>query len=141
LLWNEDGTEKDEEAAQLLFLGLAQSYLRLFDVEVDREVELGRGPVDFKIAHGTTCRLVIEVKKAHNGRFWNGLEQQLPSYLTSDDANEGWFLAIRYRNNRASQQRMNELPGRVARTAIRCGKTLKYRAIDGRLNPPLASRL
>lgn len=57
---------------QLLFLGLAQPYLRQFDVELDREVELGRGPVDFKASSGTTARLLIEVKKLHNGKFWNG---------------------------------------------------------------------
>jgi hypothetical protein len=141
LLWNSDGTEKNEEAAQLLFLGIAQNYLRMFDVEVDREVELGRGPVDFKLARGTDTRMILEVKKAHNGKFWNGLDNQLPSYLTSDDAEEGWFVAIRYRNNRASQQRMNELPGRVSRTAASINKTLNYVAIDGRQRPASASRL
>ena len=132
LLWNDDGSEKKESAAQLVFLGIAQNYMRMFDVEVDREVELGRGPADFKVSRGTTCRLIIEVKKAHNGKFWNGLEQQLPSYLQSDDSKAGWYLAIRYRSNKASQQRMNELPGRVARTATASGKDLRFIAIDGR---------
>lgn len=140
LLWNDDGSEKPEEAAQLLFLGLAQNYLRLFDVEVDREVELGRGPVDFKIARGTRCKIIIEVKKAHNGRFWNGLENQLPSYLVSDDAPEGWFMALRYRSGRASEARMRELPTRVAAAAVSTGKDLRYLTMDGR-RPVSASRL
>ncbi len=78
LLWD-GGDEKPEEAAQLLFLGMAQNYLRHFEVELDREVELGRGPVDFKLSRGTSARMVIEIKKAHNGKFWNGLDHQLPS--------------------------------------------------------------
>ncbi|MDQ1734115.1 MAG: hypothetical protein QOH56_366 [Pseudonocardiales bacterium] len=132
LLHNADGTEKPEEAAQLVFLGMAQQYLRLFNVELDREVELGRGPVDFKVASGSKIRLLIELKKAHNGKFWNGLSAQLPSYLKSDDSTEGWFVALRYRNNKASQARMNALPGVVASCAQTIGKTIRYSSIDAR---------
>lgn len=97
LLWNSDGSEKNEEAAQLLFMAMARHYLRLFGVEVDREVELGRGPVDFKVTSGHSFRLLIEVKKVHRGQFWNGLNDQLPSYLASDQTTEGWFVAVQYR--------------------------------------------
>lgn len=140
LLWNQDGSEKPEEAAQLLFLGVAQVYLRLFDVELDREVELGRGAVDFKISRGTSIRLLVELKKAHNGKFWNGLDAQLTTYLHSDQCNEGWFVAIRYRNNKASEIRMNELPGRVKLATERTGMTIGYSAIDAR-RPLSASNL
>jgi hypothetical protein len=132
LLYNSNDEEKPEEAAQLLFLGFAQHYLRLFNVELDREVELGRGPVDFKVASGSALRLLIEVKKAHNGKFWNGLEVQLPSYLRSDDSSDGWFVAIRYRNNRASELRIRELPRMVAGCAKRTGKRIRFVAIDAR---------
>lgn len=132
LLHNSDGSEKPEEAAQLIFLGMTQHYLRLFNVEVDREVELGRGPVDFKIASGSAFRLLIEVKKAHNGKFWLGLSAQLPSYLTSDQCKEGWFVAIRYRSNKASELRMRQLPAVVADCATRSGSILNYSAIDAR---------
>jgi hypothetical protein len=140
LLWNSDGTEKNEVAAQLVFFGMAQHYLRLFNVEVDREVELGRGPVDFKASSGARIRLLIEVKKAHNGKFWNGLDAQLPSYLVSDQALEGWFVSIRYRNNKASEQRMKELPARVRAAADATRKSLRYKAIDAR-RPNSASKL
>ena len=132
LLHNSDGTEKPEEAAQLAFLGMAQPYLRRFDIELDREVELGRGPVDFKVSSGSTFRVLIEVKKAHNGKFWHGLQEQLPSYLKSDACQDGWYAALRYRNNRASARRMQELPGMVAETATATGRSLRYVAIDAR---------
>ncbi|MFH5877278.1 hypothetical protein [Arthrobacter sp. NA-172] len=132
LLWDSDGKEKPEEPAQLVFLGMAQHYLRLFNVELDREVELGRGPVDFKIASGSKLRMLIEIKKAHNGKFWHGLQTQLPSYLQSDACNFGWYLAIRYRNNPTSEIRMKELPGLVKSTAQKVGKTIEYAAVDGR---------
>ncbi len=76
--------------------------------------------------------MLIEVKKAHNGKFWNGLELQLPSYLASDQTQEGWFVAIRYRGNRASAGRMLELPTMVTKCARATGKDIRFVAIDGR---------
>lgn len=139
LLWNDDGTQKPEEASQLALLGMAQPYLREFDVEMDREVELGRGAVDFKLSRGTSCRLVLELKKENNGRFWQGLERQLPVYMVSDDSPDGWFVAIRLRNNKASEQRLRELPARVREVASAAQRDIRYLAIDGRPKEP-ASR-
>jgi hypothetical protein len=132
LLHNDDGTWKNEEAAQLVFLGMAQHYLRVFNVEIDREVELGRGPVDFKASSGTSIRALIEVKKEHNGKFWHGLEAQLPSYLMSDSSQEGWYIALRFRSNKPSDLRLRALPGVVAQVASGTGKTLHFSVIDAR---------
>ncbi|MGN6686923.1 MAG: hypothetical protein ACTHK1_05230 [Actinomycetales bacterium] len=140
LLWNSDGSEKNEDAAQLLFMGMAREYLRLYGVEVDREVELGRGPVDFKVSAGYNIRLLIEVKKAHTGTFWNGLNDQLPSYLTSDDTGEGWLVAIRYRDAKSTTDRLTQLPTAVTQAADRTGMSLHYIAIDGR-RPLSASKI
>ncbi|MFD9550572.1 hypothetical protein ACFWBG_24520 [Nocardia salmonicida] len=132
LLWKENDKEKREEAAQLLFLGMAQSYLRLFDVELDREVELGRGPVDFKISSGSKFRMLIEVKKVHNGKFWNGVKDQLPSYLVSDDCIAGWYLAIQYRTSKSGDERIAELPRIAREVANSSGKQIRYSIIDAR---------
>ncbi|WP_298252987.1 hypothetical protein [uncultured Arthrobacter sp.] len=140
LLWNDDGSEKPEGAIQLLLLGLAQPYLRQFDVELDREVELGRGPVDFKASSGTSARLLIEVKKLHNGKFWNGLWHQLPSYLNSDGANEGWLIAVQYRSNRAAVGRLKALPAEAAAVAHATGTSLHYSSVDAR-RPLSASKI
>ena len=111
---------------------MAQHYLRLFNVEMDREVELGRGPVDFKASSGTSIRALIEVKKEDNGKFWNGLEAQLPSYLISDDCDEGWYVVLRFRSNRPSDIRLRELPTVVKAAATRVGKVLHYAVVDAR---------
>lgn len=140
LLWNDDGSEKPEEAAQLVFLGIAQQYLRQFDVELDREVELGRGPVDFKASSGTSARLLIEVKKLHNGRFWNGLRYQLPSYLQSDNATKGWFIALQYRSNKAAVDRLCALPAEVSEVSTATGKEIRFTAVDAR-RPLSASKI
>lgn len=140
LLWNADGTEKPEEAAQLLFLGVAQPYLRYFEVELDREVELGRGPVDFKVSSGTSARLLIEVKKLHNGKFWNGLRYQLPSYLKSDNATHGWFIAVQYRSNGSATDRLRQLPLEVKQASKAVDKYIRYTSVDAQ-RPVSASNI
>ena len=70
--------------------------------------------------------------KVGHGKFWNGLEAQLPSYLTSDQSIEGWYVALRYRNNPASEARMLELPRRVRAAATSSNKILHYAALNVR---------
>lgn len=140
LLWNDNGSEKPESAAQLLFLGFSQQYLRQFNVEIDREVELGRGPVDFKVSSGTSARLLIEVKKLHNGKFWNGLQDQLPSYLNSDDSKHGWFLALHYRDNKGAKKRINNISYKTTEIAKLSKKDIRFKVIDVR-RPLSASKI
>jgi hypothetical protein len=117
LLWNDDKTRKPEEAAQLLFKGVVQSYCRSNDIVVDREVELGRGPVDFKFSSGYSRRALLEVKKLDNTKFWQGLRKQLPSYLKSDECRNGWFVALRYDTSPTSDGWAKGLPKEVHQAA------------------------
>jgi len=55
----------------------------------------------------------MEIKKTHNGKFWNGLESQLPSYMKSDEVTNGWFVGVRYREGRVHDDRVSELGNRV----------------------------
>lgn len=109
LLWNDNGKEKPEEAAQLSFYGLARTYCATNNVVLDREVNLGRGPVDFKFSSGYKLRALLEMKKLHNGKFWAGFHRQLPSYMTSDRIDFGWFVAIQYRSGKPADERVMEL--------------------------------
>lgn len=131
LLWNTNGTEKPEEAAQLLFKGIAQSYCEANGIVLDREVNLGRGPVDFKFSNGYQRRALLEVKKLHNSKFWNGLEGQLPSYLKSDECNLGWYIPIKYRSGGASARWEREGPTRVRAVATAKNIDLRVTMIDG----------
>lgn len=76
----------------------------------------------------------------HNGKFWNGLRDQLPSYLQSDDASHGWYIAIQYRSNKSAFDRLKQLPAEIARLASHVGKTIRYTAVDAR-RPPSASNI
>ncbi|HUA13290.1 MAG TPA: hypothetical protein VL989_02210 [Candidatus Sulfotelmatobacter sp.] len=131
LLWDE-GKEKEELAAQLLFYGIARCYCEANNVVVSREVELGRGPVDFTFSNGFKHRAHLEVKKLNNGKFWNGLDRQLPSYMVSDGVQMGWFIAIRYRDGKKWDTRAAELPARVSAAADAHGIELKASLVDAR---------
>jgi hypothetical protein len=132
LLWNKPGDDKPEHAPQLLFRGIAQQYCRANNISLDAEVNLGRGPVDFKFSNGYSKRAHLEIKKLHNGKFWNGIEAQLPSYMASDEVEYGAFLAIRYRDGKAAQARARELPERVKAVAEDKHLNLSYSIIDAR---------
>ncbi len=133
LLWDSGSRkEKPERAAQLLFRGVAQSYCKANDISVDSEVNLGRGPVDFKFSKGYARRAHLEVKKLHNGKFWNGLETQLPSYMKSDEVSDGWFLAIQYNDSATSKSRARELLKRVVAVSKSKQIDLNYDLVDAR---------
>lgn len=131
LLW--DGAkDKPEAAPQLIFYGIARNYCRANNIVLDPETDLGRGPVDFKFSNGYSLRAHLEVKKLHNGKFWNGLDLQLPAYMSSDEVNKGRFLAIRYREGKKWDDRANQIPGRVRAAARAHGKDLRGHLVDAR---------
>jgi hypothetical protein len=133
LLWNEDSRRpRREEAVQLLFKGVVQYYVRQNGVAIDREVELGRGPVDFVFTQSVTNRLLLEIKKMSNSKYWDGLETQLVSYITSDDCKRGWFLAVRYSDSPREAQRTRDLAKRTADAAKSSGFDLRSDWLDAR---------
>ncbi|PIF59507.1 hypothetical protein [Flavobacterium sp. 2] len=100
LLWDEKGSKsKSEEASQLIFTGIVKHYCKANNIDLSREVNLGRGPVDFKFSSGYQNRALIEVKLARNSTFWNGLQKQLIKYLQVEDIKKGVFIVICYNDN------------------------------------------
>jgi hypothetical protein len=131
LLW--DGAkDKPETAAQLIFYGLARNYCQANNIVIDPETDFGRGPVDFKFSNGYRHRAHLEVKKLHNGKFWNGLDRQLPAYMSSDQVDKGRFLAIRYRDGKKWDGRADAIPDRVRAAAKAHGRDLRGHLVDAR---------
>jgi hypothetical protein len=130
-LWNEDWTPKNEDAAQSLFRGIAKHYCHANGIVIDREVNLGRGPVDFKFSKGRKFVALLEVKKLDNGRFWNGLDKQLTEYMEADETKNGWFLAIQLSKTGVSKKRIKELPERVEKLSKERGLNIRYGVVDG----------
>jgi hypothetical protein len=55
----------------------------------------------------------------------------LPSYLISDDCQDGWYVPIRYRIRGTSEDWARRLPFILQQTAEKTGKTLRIRTING----------
>jgi hypothetical protein len=93
LLWNDDGTPRKEKTAQDLLLNNIYIYCNNNGIDVSKEPNIGRGPVDFKLSSGT-LKVLIEVKLASNSAFWHGLEVQTIQYMVSENINHAIFLVI-----------------------------------------------
>lgn len=135
LLWENVPRRKEnlEEAAQLAFRGLAHPYCVANDISLDREVDLGRGEVDFKFSRGHRLRAHLEIKKLHSGSFWRNFENQLPTYLKADEVRHGWFVAVVYRDpSKAMRERLQTLPAIVSEAAAKRGVNLRLVVVDAR---------
>lgn len=139
LLWNENGSARREEAAQDLFQGIVTHYCRANDVDISREPNIGRGPVDFKTSRGYAARALLELKLAKNTRFWNGLRHQLPAYQRAEQVRLGYFVVIVFSDQ--DLKKIREIEAAVK--AINQGTSYEVTTVivDARRNPPSASTL
>jgi hypothetical protein len=58
--------------------------------DVSREVNDGRGPVDFKIARSSKDKTLVEFKLASNSQLSRNLQKQLEIYKKASDAEKGY---------------------------------------------------
>ncbi len=95
LLYN-DRTKipKHERAAQLLFYGIADAYCSANDIDLSREVDNGRGSVDFKLSRGASQKVLIEVKLTSNGQLHHGFMKQIPVYMKQEHTHKAVYLII-----------------------------------------------
>ena len=94
LLYDSEKQPKHERAAQLLFFGIADSYCTANNIDLSREINSGRGPVDFKLSRGATEKVVVEVKLTSNGQLKHGIEKQLPIYMQQEKTHRAIYLII-----------------------------------------------
>jgi len=66
------------------------------DVQVSREVDVGRGLVDFHFSRGRRFRALIEVKHMDNTKLVRGATGQLPQYLLSEQVDCGYLLCVAF---------------------------------------------
>lgn len=140
LLWDDNGLKpKSEEAAQLIFTGIVKHYCIANNIDLNREVNLGRGPVDFKFSSGYENRSLIEVKLAKNSKFWNGLEKQLIKYLEVEEIKKGYFLVICFNNN--DLQKVTAIQDKAKIISIKNNVNIDVIIIDASFDKPSASKL
>lgn len=139
LLWNDNETPKREDAAQRLFLGVVRQVCEMNNVDISREVNIGRGPVDFKVSSGASFRALIELKLVRNTKFWNGLRAQLPTYLKAEEISHGWFVPIAFVDKEIDRiSTINDLTQEInEKTPFQ----LRSQVIDARRDPLSGSKL
>ncbi len=139
LLWNDNFTPKREEASQFLMQGILKHWCRANNIDLSREVNIGRGPVDFKISQGHEFRTLLELKLAKNTKFWGGLTKQLPKYMEAESVSIGYFIAVLKTEN--DFRRMKDIQAKVEEV----NKATKYQIyslfIDATRDKPSASNL
>jgi len=138
LLWA-NGRPMRERTAQLLFLAVAKGYCAYYGIDVSREVDLGRGVVDFKFSNGYVQRLLLEVKLLSNGRFWKGLRKQLPLYMKSEGTQYGFLLAVGH--TAKELEKANGLRKEALAVSGEEGSRVDVVVVDASLPKPSASRL
>jgi hypothetical protein len=132
VFWRDVKTLKPvpETNMQLLFLGVLDHYCKRAGVILDREVETGRGPVDFAFTSAGNVRILLEMKKLTHGEFWKGLNDQTPIYMRSQRVEHAIFLSVRDSTTDPMTDRWRklDLEARMASEKNKC--TIEVARID-----------
>ena len=91
LFYPEGTPVKREENLQLIFRPICSDSI----YDVNREVNNGRGPVDYKISFGKDNATVIEFKLANNNKLKQNLQYQVNKYKEASET-EHSVVAIMY---------------------------------------------
>lgn len=114
-LINRAGRPFSQETEVQLFFGLIWCKS---DFDANREVNNGRGPVDFKVSYGSGDKSLIEFKLASNSSLKRNLQKQLPIYEAANRTRTSVKVIIFY----------------TARDQQRVAKILKELKLEGEPN-------
>lgn len=119
-LYKENGKPKHEEAAQLLFFGIADVYVQAsgIDVDVSRELHVGRGAVDFKVSSGQESRALVEAKLTTNKSLVSGYQKQLTAYGKAERTQDLIYLVIDNGGPRIRVKRLRALASEQAKRGL-----------------------
>lgn len=107
-LWNEEQTKpRQEKIAQVIARSTWLLHCRASNIDISREAECGRGPVDFKFAQGWDMRGLIEIKYIGSSQFAHGAETQLPLYLRGEEVPFGVYLCIGFKDSDFNETRLD----------------------------------
>lgn len=142
-LWD-DGLRKPrpEKIVQAIAGVLFAAHCRHADVDLTRESNLGRGPVDFKFSQGWAKRALLEVKLIPSTHFFTGASKQLPQYLKTERASIGVYLCVGYSDKDFTPERTQPIEDTLRTLRKESGWTLEVIYVDARTtNKDSASKL
>lgn len=133
ILWDSSGTSHQrEEVAQALAGAMWRAQCKASNVDISKEVNIGRGPVDFKFSAGFNSRALIEVKHIGSSKLLSGARKQLPQYMKSEEIQSGVYLAIGYADRDFADERIREITDACAMTAEQRGIDIAPVIVDAR---------
>lgn len=131
LLYAPNGKPLKERAAQRLFYGIADAYCKAANLDLTAESNGGRGPVDFKISSGYTCRVNVEAKLSTNNLV-KGFEKQLPIYDDAEQAYSSILLVVRVHDSLTNLDKLRDARDLRDRAGTRAPEIF---VVDGRPQP------
>jgi hypothetical protein len=94
-LWDDDcAAPRGEKIVQAIAAQIWLAHCQAADIDISREPNLGRGPVDFKFAKGWSDRVLLEVKLLGSSHLRHGALRQLPQYLISEQIATGFYVCV-----------------------------------------------
>jgi hypothetical protein len=111
-LINRAGKPFSQEQEVQIFFGLIWCKS---DFDANREVNNGRGPVDFKVSYGSGDKSLIEFKLASNTSLKRNLEKQVAIYEAANRARRSVKVIICY--TAPDQERVTKILGELKLTA------------------------
>ena len=121
----------NEPAAQLLFLGIADTYCKANDIYISPDTNKGRGAIYFKLSHGYNKKVLVEVKLASNNQLEHGFDTQLPIYMVQEDTQRAIYLIVDNGHPTKVESfinKYNELDSEIK-------NKIKYIVVDATLKP------
>lgn len=113
---------RPEKNAQLVFLAVADSYCKAYNLDLTPEADSGNGPVDFKISLGYSKRVLVEVKLSKNSKLLQGYERQLERYRIGEDTEHATYLVIDLGDLGRKEERLNDIRNRIVASGKRASE-------------------
>ena len=122
---------------QVVSAGVAAQKLRCYRqriasrIDITKEGNNGRGPVDFKLSRGATDKVIVETKLTSNPQLRHGIEIQLPIYMKQEKTKQAIYLIIDNGHPKALEHFIafyNELDKEIKRK-------ISYFIIDATMRP------
>lgn len=93
-LISDNGKPGSEKKVQTAFLFYFKEYCKTLNIDVTKESDTGRGPVDFRFSNGVDFISHIEIKKDSHPKIKDSLKKQLKTYMDSEKVRIGFLIIV-----------------------------------------------
>jgi hypothetical protein len=129
LLWKGKSGPNNEKITQKIFLTAAYSYCKANDIDINPEMDSGRGNVDFKFSRGFHKKVIVEIKHSYNTNIIGGFSEQLQLYKNAEETVHGYYVIVDVGGLGKKYEKLTEMYNNNYE------KRAEIIYIDGRLKP------